>query len=183
MTHTTRTTRAGRKAGFTLVEMLIAVTLLALLLTSIGAAMHASMLSYSENDKAATYDQTVRLLQMRLRQEIRTAAAVDHTADYNRLIIYPPPNDDGVVKIEYEFDGSSRKLYYRRVTETDSVTQVVLSDSTAVKPNYLYCSYDTVQDGEGIWCTRRAFVTLGLETDGRYKTIVCSAAPRRNSLY
>ncbi len=172
--------RPRRHAGFTLIELMISVTLIALLLTSIAVAMHASLTSYNQNETAAGQTHAVRLLMMRMQQDIRSAEAVDYEADYDELVIYPPPNDRGIDEIRYEHDWANGQLLYHRVSGDETTTAVLLDQDSLVQPEWMYVHYDVVRNPQGVYCTRRACVNLGVQEGGTWRTITFSAAPRRN---
>ena len=171
-----------RQRGFTLVELMIALVLLTLLLTAIAAGTHACLSSYAANTKSTTMTQTVRVLLMRLRREVRGAEAVDFEAPANKLVIFPPPSDGGVQKVEYEYDSDAGTFTYSQTIDGDVTSQVVLSRSTAVTMTDFSVDYDVVEK-EGVDCTQRAVVTMTVQIDGVSSTVVCSASPRRNQEY
>lgn len=175
--------RRSRRAGFTLVELLLSAALVGLLLSAVAAAMHASLTSYEENTKAAALNQTTRTLLMRMRREIRTAAAVNHEAEYNQLVIIPPEDGSGLQEIKYEYDHGTQTFYYRRKVNGQTSSQVILGAESPVRLSSFHVTYETAQDGQGLTYTERAIVRLYFEMDGRYFPMTCSAAPRRNQQY
>lgn len=88
--------RAGRRTGgggaFTLIEMMMAMTIVAALLAAVGAAMDSSMNSYGENEKFCSATQIGRSIVGRMTREARTCADLDSASD--TLIITPPPSTD-----------------------------------------------------------------------------------------
>lgn len=176
-----RTTRPGaRGAGFTLVELLISVTLISMLLSAIALAMHASLHSYDENDKTAIFTQTTRTLFVRMRREMRTAAAVDFEAPSNKLVIIPPADGSGLEQIEYEYNSSTKTLYYRQTVYGGTTTQVVLDNNSPVTMTGFAVGYTIAQDGQGVYYTQRAVVEMTFDMRGRTYAGTCSATPRRN---
>ncbi|HUS92684.1 MAG TPA: prepilin-type N-terminal cleavage/methylation domain-containing protein [Phycisphaerae bacterium] len=178
-----RNRRHNRRAGFTLIEVLIAVTLSALLLAAVAVAMSASLYSYEQNTGSADSDQVVRTLLMRMRREMRTADAIDFGAPGNEVIIYPPANDRGIEKIRYEYDYGQQKLIYHLTVSGDTTSETLLDPSSPVKVLSFYTTYYTAQDEGGVWYTQRAVVQIYVQEDASYRTITCSAAPRRNVTY
>ena len=170
-----------RQSGFTLIEMLFSLVLLVLLLGAIAAATRASLSSYNENAKLAALSQTARVLQSRLRREIRTAEAVDHGADPGNIVI-SPPEATGVDEIRYEYVPGTQTLQYHRTINGETTTETIMGPDSTVRPVGMYATYDTTVIDE-VTCTQRVVVTLALEVDGRSYTIVCSAAPRRNQSF
>ena len=173
----------ARHRGFTLIELLIGTVLLALLLTSMAIATHASLMAYEENTESAALTQTTRVLLARMRREIRTAASVDHDAPSNQLVIIPPENGTGLEQIAYEYTVGGNTLYYHRTIDGQVDTQVVFHTASAVQLTAFNCQYDVAQDGQGVFYTRRAVVTLSLAIDNQIRTATCSASPRRNQQY
>jgi len=170
-----------RKSGFTLIEVLFSLVLLALLLGAIAAATRASLNSYDENAKLAALSQTTRILLSRLRREIRTAEAIDHQADAGNVVI-SPPETTGVDEIRYEYDTDTQTLRYHQTVNGETTTDTILGPDSTVRPLGLYATYDTAIVGETL-CTQRVVVTMAFEIDGRSYTVVCSAAPRRNQSF
>ena len=58
--------RQPHRHGFSLVELLLAMAILAMLLASVGAAIHASMHSYVINDRISSLTQASRIIMARL---------------------------------------------------------------------------------------------------------------------
>ena len=174
--------RKGR-AGLTLVEMLIGVTLVSMLLGAIAVATHASLYSYGQNENSASADGFVRMLLMRMRREIRTAEAVDFNADFNELVITPPTNDQGITRIRYEFDSGSQSLIYHRTANGETISQALADADSPVRIWWFWVTYYTGEADGGLWYTQRAVVQMYIQDGARYRTITCSAAPRRNVEY
>ncbi|MCD6304040.1 MAG: prepilin-type N-terminal cleavage/methylation domain-containing protein [Planctomycetes bacterium] len=178
--------RAGRgrrrRAGFTLIEMLISLVLVALLLTAIAAATYASMKSYDQNVEMAAVNQTTRMLVMRIRRDVRTAEAIDYTAEYNQLVIYPPAEEQ-IDEIRYEYDYATGTLYYDRTIDGQTTRTVLLDQNGPAKIMGFYVTCTTGLDGQGQTCTKRVTVNMYFLAGGRTTSIVCSACPRRNLTY
>jgi prepilin-type N-terminal cleavage/methylation domain-containing protein len=166
---------ARRQAGFTLAELLMALAILALLMTAVGTAYKAAISSYQENEQLASVQQAARVVLSRLSSEIRTAEAVD--SDTNRLTIIPSPNPDNVTEIEYELTGGS--LYYRRTVGGTTDTYEVLSADGDVAVDAFTVSREEVLRDE-LMVTRSVTVVLELHCGDNPFSLTASACPRRN---
>ncbi len=68
-----RTRNSGSKGGFTLVETLIAMALLAMLMAAVGVAVHASAVNYKANENIFKAMSTARQAMTRITTDLRTA--------------------------------------------------------------------------------------------------------------
>jgi prepilin-type N-terminal cleavage/methylation domain-containing protein len=93
-------TENPKRRGFTIMEMLLALTIVAMVLASIAAAVHASLHGYTENEKLTTATQTGRVVLGRMTREIRTCTDLD--SDGASVTIIPPNDGSGVAQIVYE---------------------------------------------------------------------------------
>lgn len=177
-----RQSARGNRSGFTLIEVILAVTITALLLAAIATAMHASLMSYTENEKAAAVTQTSRSVINRLVRDVRTAQAVDSTD--TSLTIIPPDNGSGITEIQYDFSGG--QLLYR-VTRNGQQSTHVLIEAPDQGGGPGVGSFDVLrevgQNWEGVDCTKSITVRLVLEMDGRPFGVTATSAPRRNQTY
>ena len=180
-----RTRSHAGGAGFTIVEMLIALMLVSMLLTSIALAMRASMQSYEQNRHASAVNQNSRALAMRIQREVRQAEAVDFSVPSNKLVITPPTNASGLKKITYEYVGTSRTLTYslEYIDSSKDVSETLFDPSSQVQLSGFYVTYNTVQNDQGLWCTRRVISTTYFTVNGQTTPLVFSASPRRNLSY
>lgn len=177
-------TTGWRSSGFTLVELLLGLAISAMLLAAIAAAVHASLMSYQENEKSASLTQTARAVLNRLVNDVRTAQAV--TSTETSLTIIPPDNGSGITEVQYDFTGG--QLLYR-VTQNGTQSSHVLVDGPAgAGANEAQISAFTVLrevglDWQGFECTKSATVRLVLSIDGDTFGVTATAAPRRNQTY
>ncbi len=167
------------KPGFTLVEVLIALTITALLLTAIATVMHASFINYNENEQIAAVTQTTRTILNRMTREIRTAAAIDSTT--NSLTIIPPNDGSGVTEIHYEF--SDGQLLYRLTEGGQPTTHQLISSTDDIKITEFAVLREVGQDWQGIPCTKSITTRIVLKAGGRSHGMTTTSAPRRNQTY
>lgn len=167
------------KSGFSILELLIALTLMAALLTSVGIAMKASFQSYSENEKIAAATQAGRSVLGRITNDIRTAEAVDSTS--TQVSIIPPDNAEGVQLIQYEFDGGT--LYYRRTVNGTTTSYVLLGGNDDVTVSSFNVDREVGVDWQGNNCTKSITLQVTFVVDDRTLSLTASADPRRNQIY
>ncbi len=183
--HRRQSARRNR-SGFTLIEVMLAVTITALLLAAIATAMHASLMSYTVNEKAAAVTQTSRSVINRLVRDVRTAQAVDSTT--NSLTIIPPVDGSGITEIQYDFSGG--ELLYR-VTKSGTQSTYVLIEAPDQGHGPGVGSFDILRevgerlDSEGNpqEYTKSVTVRLVLQMDGQPFGVTATSAPRRNQTY
>ena len=113
-----------KNRGFTLVEALLSLALLAMLLASVAVAVHASLQSYTANDRIASVTQTSRVILSRMMSEVRSADDVDSSATL--LTITPPDDGSGLTQIQYEY--TSGGLHYRRTVNGVQSDDILTGD-------------------------------------------------------
>lgn len=174
-----------RLRGLSLVEVLVAGTISAMLLIAIAAAYDAMAQSVEVNDRFNRAAQIARISVRRLVEEVRTAEAVQvgTTAQQSQSSIVGATNldvirADGKV-IHYVFD-SDLKQVLLRIDDAVSPVEVVLardvesaSFSADIEPHP-----DT-----GVRRTVRVVAEVRLNVDGQSLYLCGSAVPRREMVY
>ncbi|MDY7009651.1 MAG: prepilin-type N-terminal cleavage/methylation domain-containing protein [Planctomycetota bacterium] len=168
------------RRGFTIAEMLIALAILAMILSAVSIAMHASLQNYGENTKIAELTQTARVVLNRMMSEIRTTDAVDSASQ--RVSIIPPQPDPGnLTEIEYELDGGV--LYCRRTVSGTQTSEPLIASDEDVQVAGFTITRETDIDGDDIEYTKCVTVRLDLQSSGNIFSVTRSACPRRNMEY
>ncbi len=172
--------RLAQQAGFTLVEMLISLSLMAALLVSLAAVMNAALDSNTENIKMSETSQMGRSILKRICQDIRTATAVTTTSTSVTLI--PPTNPSGVTQIKYDLTGG--KLYVRRTISGTETNYVLLGDTTDnVTVETFTITSQAGTDYLGVACTATVNIQLKLDNDGNKFSLTASSSPRQNQAF
>ncbi|MHC4295081.1 MAG: PilW family protein [Planctomycetota bacterium] len=171
--------RKTGQAAFTLAEMLIALVILSMLMAAIATAVHASLMSYTENTKIATVTQTGRTVLNRITRDVRTAQAINY--DYVKLTIIPPDDGSGITKIEYQHTGGEL-LYTVTKDGTPTTYTLIASDDEVQIINFLI-TQELGLDWQGFDCTKSITVRMELQMDNRSFTLSGTAAPRRNQIF
>ncbi|MFW6065955.1 MAG: hypothetical protein ACOC9S_03970, partial [Planctomycetota bacterium] len=153
-------------SAFSLVELLLAIALVALLLLSVGAALQASFNSYRENDKIAAVTQAARSALGRMTLEIRNAEALN--TDSTSVTILPPTGGDWPDQIQYEL--SEGTLYYRQTTDGTQSEHVLLGGSEGVSITSFELDHQMGVDSEGTSCVKTVTIKLQLNVDGQSHT-------------
>ncbi len=168
--------RTGTAPGFTLVEVLIAMVIMALLLAAIALATKAAMHGYTENAKIAEVTQTSRVVLHRIMREIRTADAV--ASDPQAVSIIPPENEEALSKIEYALENGT--LYSRRTVAGSEESIELISSEGSVQVQDFSISRETDIDEEGLSYTKSVTARLELRVGENTFHVTASACPRRN---
>lgn len=170
-----RAPRAGR-AGFTVVELLLAVTIMAFLMAALAFAMQGVLQAYNVNTEVAEVNQAARVILNRMMMEVRTANEVSNTATY--LSILPPTNAQNITEIQYEFLNGALVRRQRVGATLSSIDLIPASDS--VKVTAFAISRTKSVDGT---YTLSLTADLGLKVGANAIEVNASACPRRNMTY
>ena len=109
--------------GFTIVEMLIALAITAILLTAIAVAFNASIINFNENQKIFKAINQARQALTRITTQVRTAMMVDPNNDQTRCRVLCA---DGST-VTYRYESGEHKLYL----DTSGVDHHLLCDNVA----------------------------------------------------
>lgn len=168
--------------AFSLVEVLLSLTLTAMLMASIAVAMDASFNSYDQNGRMADCTQTARAILGRMSNDIRTAEAV--TTGAGTISIIPPqPNAQGLTLIQYVY--ANNALTMNR-TVNGVVTVCPLLDQTGD----VQITGFTITSTQGLdsevppeTCTRSVTAHLTMTDGNQQFAVTASASPRRNQSF
>ena len=164
--------------GFTLVEILIATAMVAMLLAAIAVAVQAATQGYRENERLTAVTQAARSVLARMMREIRTADEVDTTS--TSISILPPEDGSGVTLIQYQWNNGT--LTYRRTTHGTMASELLLGGSTAVSAQSFTVSRETGV-AHSVTYTKSVTATITFATEGRTFAVTASADVRRNQQY
>lgn len=151
--------------------MLMALSILAMLMTSVGAAIQASMTSYRANENIASATQIGRMTLSRMMREVRTCADMDSTA--TRLTITSPNDGSGSTLIVYELSGTTL-LRTRTVNGTTTSQVLIGSGDDSVVQAFSVLREDDLQ-GDPVSVT----VRLALSVKGQAMDMTSSATLRK----
>jgi len=164
------------RAGVSLVEMMLALAVMAALLAAVAVAMQGVFQAYNENQKIAEVTQVARAVLHRMMKEVRTADGVDSASQ--RISIIPPANGAGVTAIEYEL--VSGTLYYRQTVGGVETSEPLIAADGDVQVTAFNVSRQTDLDGEGVSYTKTLTAELALTVGENPFQVTASVCPRRN---
>jgi prepilin-type N-terminal cleavage/methylation domain-containing protein len=136
-------THKNIRVGFTLIEVLISVAILAMLMTALGVAFSASCKSYTENEAMYKNMNTARQALMRITTDIRTSqvvsaigAGADNDADNYSCTLYQA---DGT-HVRYLYNNSAATDYDNALEEN---ALYFINNFSTTKDPYVLCRHVT----------------------------------------
>lgn len=172
--------RSRKSHGFSLAEMLMALTVISMLMAGIATAFHAASTSYDANSEVSRATQTARSVLTRMMREVRTCATLSSVSsgEDTHLTLTPTPDGSGLTQVVYTLQDGSL-LCTRTVDGTDqSVTVIGAEQGTSVQAVTFVCETDPADSGKVLGLT----VQLTIVVDGQSFDVTSSAAVRRNQL-
>jgi prepilin-type N-terminal cleavage/methylation domain-containing protein len=157
----------GKKSGFGIVELLIAMAITAILLVAVAVAFQASMMSYRENEDIFKAVNRARQAMLRITTQLRTGYWVDPNAPSNECSFYTADDLD----ITYRFNSADNKLYL--------ITNYDLTDSDYVlcdNVNAMSFVKTPTEDGSN---TRSVQVSITVSSGNAQRTVSSAAVIRR----
>ena len=169
--------KAGFRSGFTIVEMLISLAILAVLLTAVAVAFNASAINYSQNEDMFKAMNTARQTLQRITSQIRTAQDV-------ALIGAGSGEDiDNKQCTLHTQDGQDITYIY---TPADNTLRLITNDD-ATDDDYILCSNVTamifdrspVPDSNPVEI-KNVQISITVTLDNASQTISTAAVLRKN---
>jgi prepilin-type N-terminal cleavage/methylation domain-containing protein len=166
-----QTPRAKQKTGFTIVEVMVSLVILAILTTAVAFTFDAAVTNYQANQGIYETVNRSRQALMRITNDLRTASAV-------ALIGEDPDNSQvslvtlGGKDITYRFDSATSTLYY---DDNVSGNSYVLCDNVA-SATFDRTSHEIERGGGNITAVRDVRIVLTLTDDSGDTTQTVAAA-------
>ena len=179
MRHAKQNRPRPRRTGFSLVEAILGLAILAILMTALGTAVHSTMESFRENERLATFSQVARAVLNRMTRDIRSAAAVD--ANSTSITIIPPADANGLQQVRYWYDPAAKVLRYRRTIYGTPYTHVACGEGGTLTS--FSVATQSGLDWQGLTCIKNIRVTMALKLGTETFTVSASASPRRNQVF
>ncbi len=158
------------KHAFTIVELLLALALTALLLTAVAVAFNASIKDYQINEEIFKTMNGARQALLRITTHLRTANAVDPASAANECTLITAAGQN----ITYRYNSADKKLYL--ITNDDlSDSDYVLCDNIA-SMNF---KKDTGVDGSTTY-VKSIQIVMTVGSGNTSQTVPSAAAIRKN---
>jgi prepilin-type N-terminal cleavage/methylation domain-containing protein len=157
-------------SGFSIVEMLIALAIMAMLLTAVAIAFNASITNYVANGDIFRSINDARQALSRITTQLRTAIAVDPAAASNECSLITADGSD----ITYRYDSTNNTLYLitnDNTTDSDYVLSENVMAMTFAK--------ETFVDGTEIK-VRSVQISMSVGTGKVDQKLAAAAVVRKN---
>ncbi len=160
------------RSAFTLMEVLISMTILAVLMTAVAVAFDASMKNYKDNEALAKQMNIARAALLRMTNDIRTAREIVVNADSTQCRI--ASNGDDQPDIIYRFDGNV--LYLDVCSSSGPPIHYVLCENIAE----MTFTWSPVPGQPSLVRNVRITMTVTDESSQTSKKLAAAAVVRRN---
>lgn len=158
------------KSGFTVIELLIALALAAMLLTAVAVAINASTTNYLQNEDIFKVVNSARQALFRMTSQLRTATAVDPAAPGNECTMITSAGEN----ITYQYNSTDGKLYLITNDDLTDPDYVLCDNVTAMS-----CT-KTTEVVDAVTVVKSVQISLSVASDDVQKTISAAATIRRN---
>ena len=162
--------RSVAAAGFSIVELLLALAMMSLLLAAVAVAFNASVVNYRANEDIYQTINRARQALSRITTQLRTATAVEPNSPSNTCSLI---TSDGQ-NITYYFNSSDNKLYL--------ITNDISSD-----PDYVLCDNVTAMTftketatEDSLIYVKSVQISMTVNVGGVQRTLPAAAVIRRN---
>ncbi|MHC4618312.1 MAG: prepilin-type N-terminal cleavage/methylation domain-containing protein [Planctomycetota bacterium] len=164
--------------GFTIVELLLALAIAAMLLAAVAVAFNASVVNYKQNEDIFKTINSARQALFRITSQLRTASAVDPNAPTGECSLFTA----GGEHITYRYDNADEKLYL--ITNDDlSDSDYVLCDDVAAMTFIKDTVTETVDvNGVPTLITKVKSVqtSMTVQSGNLERTVTAAAVVRKN---
>jgi len=166
----------GRRTGFTLVELLLALAITAILLTAVALAFNASVINYRENEDIFKAINNARQSLFRITSQLRTATLVDDTAPANECSMRTAAtmSHPSGENITYRYDNTARVLYLITKDDLTDEDYVLCSNVNSVT----FTKDVFVEDA--VTKVKSVQIVISVASDGVEKKLAAAAVVRRN---
>jgi prepilin-type N-terminal cleavage/methylation domain-containing protein len=156
---------AKSAAGFSIVELLVALAVMGILLAAVAVAFNASFINYRENEDTFKSINKARQALYRMTSQIRTGDNFNPDDPNNRCSFFTANNED----ITYEYRSSDKKLYL--ITNNNGNEYVLCNNVT---------SMGFIKNPTGDGDVKSVQISMTVESGNVQRTLSAAAVVRRN---
>ena len=162
---------AKRKSngGFTIIEMLVSLAILALLMSAVATAFYASAINHRENEDIFRAVHTARQALFRITMELRTATAVKHDDPANECSMVTAAGSN----ITYRYNSGDNTLYLITNDDTADADYVFCDNVTAM-------SFVRTFDTGDPTMVKNVQINMTVSSGNVSQTVATAAVVRRN---
>ena len=154
------------KRGFTIVELLLALAISAMLLVAVAVAFNASAMNYQENEAIFKTVNAARQALLRMTSQLRASLPLPNPGPSNECTLDTADGDN----ITYRYDSGQNVLYL--ITNSDG-QQYVLCDNVASM------SFSQTPTDDGLDC-KSVQISMTVTHGNVQRTVSAAAVIRRN---
>jgi prepilin-type N-terminal cleavage/methylation domain-containing protein len=158
------------KTGFTIVELLLALAIGAMLLVAVAVAFNASAMNYQENEAIFKTVNNARQALLRMTSQLRTADSVDLAAPGNQCNFFT--GDATPEQLTYEFRDADDDTYPKTLLLITSGNAYVLCD------NVTAATFTKAPTSDGN--CKSVQISMTVEHGDLQRTVSAAAVIRRN---
>ena len=160
-----------KKRGFTIVELLLALAIGAMLMVAVAVAFNASAINYEENEAIFKTISSARQALLRMTSQLRTSEGVviDPNSPANECSFLTSAGQD----ITYQYRSADKKLYL--ITNSDGM-EYVLCDNVAAMT---FTRTSAVND-DGFLVCKSVQISMTVAHGDTQRTVSTAAVIRRN---
>lgn len=171
------------KSGFTLIEVMVSLTILAMLMTAVAFAFDAAVTNYQANQGIYETANTARQALLRITNDLRTAQSVgligSDDPDNSQISLLTNNGND----VTYRFDSTNNILYYDDNTSANSY--VLCDNVSAVTFDRTECTIDRDNGAGGTMTVTairdvRIVITVTDDLGDVEQTLAAAALVRKN---
>ena len=156
--------------GFTVAELLIAMAIMAIILSATAVAFNAAVVNYRENQDLFNSVNTARQAMDRITAQLRTADAVEPNSPANECTLLAADGSD----VTYQYNSDDNKLYL--VTNDDlSDSDYVLCDNVSA----MSFTKNTATE-DSITYVKSVQITMTVVNGRVQQTVAAAAVVRKN---
>ena len=158
------------KTGFTVAELLIALSISGILLVAVAVAFNASAVNYQQNEDIFKAINGARQALFRITTQLRTADAVDPDSPSNECTLITAAGED----ITYRYNNTDNKLYLITNDDLSDSDYVLCDNVTAVA-----CTKNSVVEDSQIK-VKSVQISITVASGNVRRTVSTAAVIRRN---